>query len=387
MSEFETSQNLNASPLPKGEASLPVEQGREGVLEGAEPMSPEAAVAEGLEFGTGFYQKRKKGKFREVEAPRFEVPIADTHCHLGMLENPPARLARCAYYGVEFVCCMTDPYEVAIMEDSYGNLENWRAQAAQLLQDAGRGEYASRVPHLRLAIGCHPHNAKYYDDAMEAVLVQYLRDARTCALGEVGLDYHYDFSPRETQREVFRRQIRVAHQAGLPLILHMREAHDEGFAILQEEGFPKAGVLLHCFNLDAKVLAPWAEAGCHVAYGGPFTFKKADGVREGALHVAPNKLLTETDSPYMTPEPLRGVTCGPEFTIFTAEKLCEVLGKETADERRELLQQVYNNALDLLNREPTSWQKAGAAPAAPTERTSNAAMNEHAASAAGEVRA
>ena len=92
-------------------------------------------------------------------------------------------------------------------------------------------------------------------------MITYLHDPRTCALGEVGLDYHYDLSPREVQQEVFRKQIRLAKEAGVPLILHMREANDDGFAILQEEGFPEAGVLLHCFNLDAEAMKPWAENG------------------------------------------------------------------------------------------------------------------------------
>ena len=155
-------------------------------------------------------------------------------------------------------------------------------------------------------MGCHPHNAQHYDDALEAVLRERLHDARVSALGEVGLDYHYDLSPREAQREAFRRQIRLAKEAGLPAVLHLREAHDDGFALLSEEGFPEAGTLLHCFNLDAAELARWVDAGCFIAFGGPLTFKKAEEVREAAKLVPADRLLTETDAPYMTPEPLRG---------------------------------------------------------------------------------
>ena len=123
------------------------------------------------------------------------------------------------------------------------------------------------MPRVRFAVGCHPHNAKFYDDDLERALLDRLADPRVSAVGEIGLDYHYDFSPREDQREAFRRQIRVAKQAGLPVVLHIREAHDEAFAILQEEGFPEAGTLLHCFNLDWAELERWVEAGCHVAFG------------------------------------------------------------------------------------------------------------------------
>lgn len=208
-------------------------------------------------------------------------------------------------------------------------------------------------------MGCHPHNAQHYDDALEAVLRERLHDARVSALGEVGLDYHYDLSPREAQREAFRRQIRLAKEAGLPVVLHMREAHDDGFALLSEEGFPEAGTLLHCFNLDAAELARWVDAGCFIAFGGPLTFKKAEEVREAAKLVPADRLLTETDAPYMTPEPLRSTTCGPEHVAFTAAKLADVRGFEDlrTPARGEFLRQTYLNALGLLDREPTAWQR------------------------------
>lgn len=301
-----------------------------------------------------FEQKRKKGKVRIVEGPRLEGAVVDTHAHLDMLAAPAENLARCAFHGVDFVCAMADPAEDA--DTTYLELERWRAGAKGVLEREGRADLTARIPRLRIAFGCHPHNAKFYDDALEALLVRRLRDPRTCALGEVGLDYHYDLSPREVQREVFRRQIRIAHEAGLPLILHMREAHDEGFAILKEEGFPAAGVLLHCFNLDEDVLAPWVEAGCHIAFGGPLTFKKADEVRASARRVPREKLLTETDSPYMTPEPLRGSICGPEHVVFTAARMAEVLGCEDIASRQALFAQVHDNALALLDRAPTAWQ-------------------------------
>lgn len=305
-------------------------------------------------FSLDFIQKRKKGKYRKVEAPLLKAPVADTHAHLQMLQNPAANLARCACYGVQFICAMTDPTEDEAA--TYDNLDCWMIQAREILESHNLTQYVEALPHMRVALGVHPHNAKDYTDEVEATLLRRLADPRTCALGEVGLDYHYDLSPREIQREVFRRQIRIAHAAGVPLILHMREAHDEGFAILQEEGFPEAGVLLHCFNLDAEALKPWADAGCYIAYGGPLTFKKTDEVREGAQQVAFDRLLTETDSPYMTPEPMRGMECGPEHTIFTARMLCDVRGCATDDAQVELLNRVYANAVGLLDRKPTSWQ-------------------------------
>lgn len=309
-------------------------------------------------FDVRFYQKRKHGKLREVPAPHVEAPVADSHAHLDNLARPAWNLARCAVWGVDFICSMTDVFEDA--DTTYRMLEQWPREAARVLEETGLGDTVARIPHLRTAIGCHPHNAKGYDDALEERLLERLRDERTCALGEVGLDYHYDLSPRNVQRDVFRRQIRLAHEAGLPLILHMREAHDEGFAILEEEGFPEAGTLLHCCNLDADTLAPWLEAGCWVAYGGPLTFKKADDVRAAAHLVPRDRLLTETDSPYMTPEPMRGMTCGPEHTIFTAARMTDELAGDDAEARRALLAQVHANALSLLDRPATAWQRGQA---------------------------
>ncbi|MEG0323138.1 MAG: TatD family hydrolase, partial [Raoultibacter sp.] len=291
--------------------------------------------SEPLFYDALFRNKKKKGDLCivEVPVPPLEAPVADSHAHLALLGDPALALARCALHGVQFVVAMEDVFEDNALD--YEMLTAWRAEAERIIPEveaatrlalAHDGEGVSyrastcpiAVPHVRIAIGCHPHNAKDYDDALEAQLRERLRDPRTCAVGEVGLDYHYDFSPRDVQRDVFRRQIRLAHETGLPLILHLREAHDEAYELMVEEGFPQAGVLLHCYNLDWETLKPWAERGCYAAFGGPLTFKKADEVREAAKHLPLNRILTETDAPYMTPEPMRGMNCGPEHTVFTA---------------------------------------------------------------------
>lgn len=220
------------------------------------------------------------------------------------------------------------------------------------------------MPRVRIAVGCHPHNAKFYNDGLEADLRALLMDPRVSALGEIGLDYHYDFSPRDDQRDAFRRQIRLAKECGLPIALHLREAHDEALAIMREEGFPEAGTLLHCFNLDWATLEPWVEADCYVAFGGALTFKNADDTREAAARVPANRLLTETDAPYMTPEPMRGITCLPDHVLFTAACLAEVRGCEPGTAREAFLAQLMDNARALLDRPATAWQKSKGAPIA-----------------------
>lgn len=312
-----------------------------------------------------FYQKKKKNQWREVDAPRLFGMIADTHAHLQMLSDPAWSLVRSAFFNVSFICDITDPSDDEI--SPYAYLSVWENQARNHLQTlACQGvthSYTNRlleVPRVRIAAGIHPHNAKYYTQDLEDRLLSQLADPRTAALGEVGLDYHYDFSTHDEQRRVFARQIELAHITGLPLILHMREAHDEGFALLEEYGWPKAGVLLHCFNLDPEILAPWLARNCFVAFGGPVTFKNAPEVAQSAREVPLDRLLTETDSPYMAPEPLRGIACSPEFTIFTAKRLCDLFEKQMHDEQTYFLNQLYTNAVNLLDRTPCAWQRAHA---------------------------
>ena len=308
-----------------------------------------------------FRQKRKHGKWREVEAPVLEGPVADTHAHVQMLPHPALALARAGAHGLGFIEDIVDPAEDGFAP--FDELPAWLMEAVGLVRRMGGAgaidlsDGLLAVPRVRIACGVHPHNAKRYTPEMEAALRERLRDPRVSAVGEIGLDYHYDLSPRDVQREVFRAQIRLAKEARLPVVLHMREAHDDGFAILAEEGFPEAGTLLHCFNLDAAELSRWVEAGCYIAFGGPLTFKKADEVREAARLVPLDRLLTETDTPYMTPEPLRGTTCEPAHTIWTADVLCTVRGADTPEQRAALLRQLYANALGLLDRPPTAWQR------------------------------
>ncbi|MEE1421322.1 MAG: TatD family hydrolase [Eggerthellaceae bacterium] len=297
-----------------------------------------------------------------MEAPRLFGSLADTHAHLQMLSDPAWSLVRSAYYDVSFICDITDPSDGEV--NPYDALPLWCHDACEHINRLARegvthsisGELLA-LPSLRIAAGVHPHNAKCYDRELEVKLLRQLSDPRTAALGEVGLDYHYDFSTHDEQRRVFARQIELAHTTGLPLILHMREAHDEGFALLEEYGWPQAGVLLHCFNLDPETLKPWLERDCYVAFGGPVTFKNAPEVAQSALEVPLDRLLTETDSPYMAPEPLRGIACSPEFTLFTAKRLCNLFDKQTSNEQTSFLNQLYTNAQRLLNRAPSTWQQ------------------------------
>jgi len=261
-----------------------------------------------------------------IDPPTFPagVRFADTHTHLDMLHHPELVLARCAVHQVDYVVTVIDPTEEP--EYTTGNLDGWLQEAARLAADFLGAAKPVTAPVVNILVGCHPHNASKYDAKLERVLLETLEDRRARAIGEIGLDYHYDYSPHDVQKQVYRRQLELAHEHNLPVSLHLREAHDDGLRILKEVGPPPAGTLLHCFNLDYATLEPFLELGCYVAFGGPLTFKKSDEVRDAARQTPLDRIVTETDAPFMAPHPVRGVTCGPEHVIYTAACLGEALG-------------------------------------------------------------
>lgn len=324
-------------------------------------------------FEDEYFRKKPKKHTQEwkiVDAPEMFVPVADTHAHLDMLPDPGLALARAAVHKVGFIEAMVDPTNEDA-DATFRELDAWRLRGEVLMRHMSTricGQGHNSLPKVRIAVGVHPHAAKDYDDALEQRLSELLRDKRVSAVGEIGLDYHYDFSPREAQCDVFRRQVRLAKEAVLPVILHVREAHDDAYRILQEEGWPSSGTLLHCYTSDADEVRRWVDAGCYIAFGGAFTFKKLDEVRKAAELVPRERLLTETDAPYMTPEPFRGTTCEPAHVIFTAERLYErlergdaepeiVYGDESDVARRAFFTQTYNNAIRLLDKPLTDWQR------------------------------
>lgn len=361
------------------EANALGEMAAQHVFGGIDPEGP----AGYLGFRDALFRKKKKSGWRYVEAsnPLLEAPVADTHAHLALISDAPLSLARCAVQGVDFVCTIIDAYEDG--DVTFSLVDKWRSEALRMLPEVfeatRRAAHAEKegassemtadewrahrcpcetvpIPKVRVAAGVHPHNASHWSDEVEASLRRMLAHPLTCALGEVGLDYHYDFSPRDVQRDVFRRQVELSHESGLPLILHMRDAHDDGFAILEEEGWPAAGVLLHCCSVGPEELARWINRGCYVAFGGAVTFSRSDELRASAQIVPADRLLTETDSPYMAPVPFRGIECGPDFTLYVAECLASTRGVMPGVEREEFLARLHANALDLLDREPTAWQ-------------------------------
>ena len=185
------------------------------------------------------------------------------------------------------------------------------------------------------SIGTHPHNAAEEPDIMIEELVELARHPKVVAIGEAGLDYHYDHSPRDMQKKSFRTHIAAARETGLPLIIHARDADADVARMLEEESargaFP---FVLHCFTGGADLAHRGLALGGYIAFSGVVTFKNAEALRDIALAVPSDRLLVETDAPYLAPEPLRGKTNEPAFVVHTAALLAALRGVREAEMER-----------------------------------------------------
>ena len=186
---------------------------------------------------------------------------------------------------------------------------------------------AETYPEIYCSIGVHPHEAEPHEDISEEELLAEASHPRVIGIGETGLDYYYEHSPRAPQQELFRRHIRVARQLDLPVIIHSREADEDTIAILKQA--LKEGpfrILIHCFTSSPKLAEEVVAMGGYISASGIITFKKSQTLRDSFMNVPLDRLLVETDSPYLAPEPHRGKPCEPAYTYFTAKRLAEIKG-------------------------------------------------------------
>jgi TatD DNase family protein len=184
---------------------------------------------------------------------------------------------------------------------------------------------AERHANVFCTVGTHPHNAAEEPDVTVEQLVKLSRHPKVVGIGEAGLDYHYDYSPRDAQAAGFRVHIVAARETGLPLIIHSRSAEEDTAAILEEE--TKRGAfkpLLHCFSSKIDLARRGLALGAYVSFSGILTYKNAEDIRATAAEVPLDRLLVETDAPYLAPAPYRGKTNEPAFVVKTLEKLAEV---------------------------------------------------------------
>lgn len=195
---------------------------------------------------------------------------------------------------------------------------------------------AESHPNVWAAVGVHPHDARLYDDAAETRLSELLLSGgKVVALGEIGLDYHYDHSPRAIQQAVFVRQLRLARALEVPVIIHSREAQQDTVETLRREWgrstFPPRAGVMHCFGGNRQMAEDLLAEGFYISFAGNVTFKNADDLREVARIVPLDRLLIETDCPYLAPVPLRGRRNEPANVVHTARVLAELKGVEVEE--------------------------------------------------------
>jgi TatD DNase family protein len=238
--------------------------------------------------------------------------LVDSHCHIDGEAFDGDRdevVARARAAGVEMMLCIGtgDPHNGEI------------ARAV---------EVAEKFEDVFASVGVHPHDAKLYDDAAEKNLIELANNsAKVIAWGEIGLDFYYDHSPRDVQTEVFLRQIRIARELGLPIIVHSRDADEETVDILTREcGYEGFRGIMHCFGGSAEMAAALLDVGFMISFAGNVTFKKADNLRDAARVVPLERLLIETDCPFLTPVPFRGKRNEPMYVAETARFLGEFYG-------------------------------------------------------------
>ena len=188
-------------------------------------------------------------------------------------------------------------------------------------------ELAHRFPEIFAVVGVHPHDAKTLDQEGERRLFDLVRDSKVVAIGEIGLDFYRDLSPRDVQRQAFRTQIRIAKELGKPIVIHDREAHQEVLQIIKEEKAGANGGVMHCYSGSWPMAIELMKLGFFISFAGPLTFKNARKAVEVASRIPLDRILIETDCPYLTPEPYRGRRNEPVHVREVAKKLAEIRGK------------------------------------------------------------
>ena len=176
------------------------------------------------------------------------------------------------------------------------------------------------------AVGVHPHEAKDFDEDSIDVLRELAKSQKVVAIGEIGLDYYYDFSPRDIQKKFFRMQIELANELNLPIIVHDRDAHADTMDIIRKFKKAETGCVLHCYSGSAEMAGEYVKMGCYISIAGPVTFKNNKKGEAVVKEVPIERLLIETDSPYLTPHPYRGKRNDPTKVEYVADKIAQIKG-------------------------------------------------------------
>ena len=236
--------------------------------------------------------------------------LIDSHCHLeykGLVEDQAGVLSRAREAGV----------------GAFLNISTKQSEWKQVVATA------NREPDVFASVGIHPHEADNYETLGRAALLEATENSRVIGIGETGLDYFYEYSDRVVQAKLFRIHIDVARETGLPVIIHTRDAEDDTFEILADEmekgAFP---ALIHCFTASAEFGRKVLDLGLTISLSGIVTFKNAKDLQAAAQEVPDDRLLVETDSPFLAPVPHRGKSCEPAFVADTARFVAQLRGAD-----------------------------------------------------------
>ena len=272
--------------------------------------------------------------------------LFDTHCHIADPRfdgDREAVIQRFHDAGVRRALVVADP-----REPIYDGPEDEGGKLVAVGNEAKVFSIVEGHDFLYGAVGVHPHNASGWDAGAEATVREYLKHPRCRLLGEIGLDYHYDLSPRDVQRKVFDIQLDMAFDLGIPVQLHIREAHGDCLDMLRERA--KAGRMpggiMHCYTGSWESAKVYLDLGLYISLSGAVTFKNAPKLSEVARNTPADRLLIETDCPYMAPVPLRGRRNEPAFIVHTFGKVAE-LRNETPDSLAEQLWENANRAMGI----------------------------------------
>jgi len=235
--------------------------------------------------------------------------LVDTHCHLDsqyVEGGPDDVIARARAAGV-----------IGFVAIGVGRSIEPSREAVAL---------AKLRPDVRATVGLHPHDAGGWNAEMHDELVVLAREPEVVMIGEVGLDHHYDHSPRVVQRDVFARFIALAREVKKPLVIHTRSAPAETLEVLRTEKASDGGGIIHCFSEDRAFAKIALDLGFDISFSGIVTFKNAKAIHEVAAWAPADRILVETDSPYLAPIPMRGKPCEPAYVVHTAKRVAELRG-------------------------------------------------------------
>jgi TatD DNase family protein len=262
--------------------------------------------------------------------------LFDTHCHIADPRfdgDRDAVIQRFLDAGVRRALVVADP-----REPIYDGPEDEGGKLVAVGNEAKVFSIVEGHDFLSGAVGVHPHNASGWDAGAEATVREYLKHPRCRLLGEIGLDYHYDLSPRDAQRAVFDRQLDMAWELGIPVQLHIREAHGDCMDMLRARPGRLPEGIMHCYTGSWEAAKVYLNLGFYISLSGALTFKNAPKLREVAQNTPADRLLIETDCPYMAPVPFRGKRNDPGKVFYMAEKLGEIWGVSTGEAARITLE-------------------------------------------------